>query len=221
MCHSICNPQWTHFEGVLSESIIPIHSYQSEWNESTNVSQYMQSTVDTIWRCFEWINYFHSLHIRVNGTNRPMCHGICNAQWTKFEGVLSESIIPVHSISEWMELIDQCVTASAIHSAHNLKVFQVGWLFRSLHIRVNGTNRPLCQGICNPQCTQFEGVLSWSIIPVHSVLEWMELIDQCVMVSAIHSAHNFFTQYAVYFSSNAWYVLNTGLTLMYLYHMAW
>jgi len=56
-------------------------------------------------------------------------HSICNPQWTQFEGVLSVLIIPVHSVSEWTELIDQCVTVSAIHSGHNLKVFWVCWLF--------------------------------------------------------------------------------------------
>jgi hypothetical protein len=107
-----------------------------------------------LWWCFKCVNYSCSLHIRVNGTNQPMCHGIYNLQWTQFEGVSIWSIIPVRSIS------------------------------------VNGTNQPMCHGICNPQCTQFESVSSWSIIPIHSISEWMELFNQCVMVSAIHRAHN-------------------------------
>lgn len=48
------------------------------------MSHHLQSTVDTIWRCFECVNYSCSLCIRVNGTNWQMCHSICNPQWTQF-----------------------------------------------------------------------------------------------------------------------------------------
>jgi hypothetical protein len=128
MCHGICSPQWTQLEGVSSVSIITVHS-TSEWMELINVSWYLQSTVDTIWRCFERDDYSHSLHIRVNGTNQPMCHGIYNLQWTKYEGISSWSIISIHSVSEWMELTDQIVTIPATHSGQNMKVFRVGRLF--------------------------------------------------------------------------------------------
>ena len=99
--------------------------------------------MDTIWRCFECVDYSCSLCIRLNGTNRPMYHGICNPQWAQFEGVLSVLIIPVHSISEWTELgtIWRC--------------FECADYSRSLYIRVNRTNRSMCHSICNPQWTQF------------------------------------------------------------------
>ena len=37
-----------------------------------------------LWRCFKFVNYSHSLHITVNRTSQPVCHGICNPQWTQF-----------------------------------------------------------------------------------------------------------------------------------------
>jgi len=170
-------------------------------------------------RCFECVSYSHSLRIRVNGSNWPMCHCIHNPQWTQSERVSSVLIIAVHSISEWMELTNvSWYLQSTLDTIW--RCFECVDYSHSLHIRVNGTNRPMCHGICNLQWTQYEGISSWSIAPVHSVSEWMELIDQCVTVSATHSGHNFFTQYAVHSSSNAWYVLNTGLILMSLYRMA-
>jgi len=73
-----------------------------------------------------------------------------------------------------MEVTDQCVIVSTIHSGHNLNVFQVCWLLPFTPYQ-SEWNWPMCHGICNPHWTQFEGVSSVSIIPIHSISEWMEL----------------------------------------------
>lgn len=41
---------------------------------------YLTATVPVKWSN----DYSRSLHITVNRTNQPVCHGICNSQWTQF-----------------------------------------------------------------------------------------------------------------------------------------